>query len=315
MRAILGGTFNVIHEGHKALIGKAFELSNDVMIGLATDEFAAKGRKRLNPYYLRMKGLILFLESIGRTAEIFPLADQFGEAVRMEKGYLVVSKETEKTGLLINEKRIAEGREPMFISVIDMVKNNSGTVIHARNIISGEMSRTGDRDAMPVSVGSMNQVKVEAVRTVMERIYGSVRVIPAETDSGVPDQPFGDDTYKGAVNRAKAAIGESVLSVGIEAGVFEMYGHLYDVQHCAILDKEGKITVGMSSGFRYPDKVAALIRSGMTAGDAMSSVYGSDPRNNKEGAIGILSKGQLDRKALTEQSITAAMVPRLWDEP
>jgi inosine/xanthosine triphosphatase len=315
VKAILGGTFNIIHDGHKALIKRAFELSDDVIIGLTTDEFASKGRKRINPYYLRMKGLIFFLESIRRSAEIVPMSDQFGSALTVEKGYLVVSKETERTGKEINEKRAASGLEPMFISVIDMVKGNSGVELHASNILSGEYSRSGDKNAMVISVGSMNQVKVEAVRTVMERIYGNVRIIPMKVETGVPEQPFGGDTYRGAVNRAKAAICGHPLSVGIEAGVFELYGHLYDIQHCAVMDKDGNITVGMGSGFRYPDKVADLVRSGMTVGDAMVKVYGSEAAGKKEGAIGILSKGQLDRKALTEQSVTAAMVPRLWDMP
>ena len=313
MKAIIGGTFNVIHDGHKALIRRAFELSDDVTIGLTTDEMASKDRKRINPYYLRMKGLILFLESIRKHAEIVPLNDKFGGTLTIEKGYLVVSKETENTGLIINKKRAAAGRGPLFISVIDMVKNSGGAEIHARNILSGEYSRTGDSNAMDIVVGSMNQIKVEAVRTVMERIYGSVRVIPADVESGVPEQPFGDDTYKGALNRAKAALGKHSLAVGIEAGVFEIHGHLYDVQHCAIIDKDGIITVGMGPGFRYPDKVAELVRNGRTVGDAMTSVYKDADR--KDGAIGILSKGQLDRKTLTEQSVTAAMVPRLWDEP
>jgi inosine/xanthosine triphosphatase len=314
MKAILGGTFNVIHEGHRTLIRRAFELSNDVIISLTTDEFASKGRKRLNPFYLRMKGLILFLESMGKTAEIVPLSDTYGMALTIECGYLVVSRETEKNGIAVNKKRRAAGREPLILSVIDMVKDKHGAEIHAKNIISGEYSRSGDRDAMSVAVGSLSQVKVEAVRTVMERIYGNVRIIPVKVSTGVPEQPFGDDTYRGAVNRANAALGNNALSVGIEAGVFEMYGHLYDVQHCAILDRNGVITIGMSSGFRYPDRVADLVRAGSTVGDAIATVYG-DKRGNKEGAVGVLSKGQLDRKTLTEQSVTAAMIPRLWDEP
>jgi inosine/xanthosine triphosphatase len=314
MKAVLGGTFNIVHEGHKALIRKAFELSDEVVIGLSTDEFAASTRKRVNPYYMRMKGLIFFIESMGRHAEILPLPDQYGFTLTMEKCYLIVSRETEKTGKQINKKRAAAGLEPLFVSVIDMVKNTKGAEIHATNILSGEYSRTGDSNAMSIAVGSMNHAKVEAVRAVMERVYGNVRIIPADVDSGVPEQPFGDDTYKGAVNRAKAALGSNPLSVGIEAGVFEMYGHLYDVQHCAIVDADGKLTVGMSSGFRYPDKVAELVRNGKSVGDAMSIVYGVS-RGNKEGAIGVLSRGQLDRKTLSEQSVTAAMVPRLWKEP
>ncbi|MCL2712536.1 MAG: inosine/xanthosine triphosphatase [Methanomassiliicoccaceae archaeon] len=314
MKAVLGGTFNVIHDGHKALIRRAFELSDDVIIGLSTDDFASSSRKRTNPYYLRMKGLIFFLESIGKHAEIQPLSDQFGFTLTVEKCYLIVSKETESTGIQINKKRAEAGLEPLFVSVIDMVRNTKGAEIHASNILSGEYSRTGDSNAMSIAVGSMNHAKVEAVRAVMERIYGNVRIIPTDVESGVPEQPFGDDTYKGAVNRAKAALGDNSLAVGIEAGVFELYGHLYDVQHCAIIDDTGNITVGMSSGFRYPDKIADMIRNGVTVGDAMASVYG-DSRNNREGAIGTLSRGQLDRKTLSEQSVTAAMIPRLWEEP
>jgi inosine/xanthosine triphosphatase len=168
---------------------------------------------------------------------------------------------------------------------------------------------------MVIAVGSLNPVKVEAVRSVMEKVLGNVRIIPVEVNSGVPDQPFGNDTYKGAVNRAKAALGDHPMAVGIEAGVFEMYGNLYDIQHCAIIDKDGKITIGMSSGFRYPDKVEALIKKGMTVGEAMESAYKNSGSGDKEGAIGLLSKGLLDRKTLSEQSVTAAMLPRIWDEP
>ena len=315
MKAILAGTFNVLHDGHKQLIRRAFELSDDVLIGLTTDEMASRKRKRINPYYLRMKGLILFLESIGRTAEIEPLSDEFGPALTIKKGYLVVSRETEKTAVAINGKRVAAGLEPMIISVIEMVKGKDGIEIHASGIMSGEYSRAGDKDATIIAVGSLNHVKVEAVRTVMESIYGNVRIIPVHVSSGVPDQPFGDDTHKGAVNRAKTAIGEYDLSVGIEAGVFEMYGHLYDVQHCAVLDRNGKVTLGMSSGFMYPDKVADLVRNGTTVGKAVAQFYDKTANGNKEGAVGILSKGLLDRKSLTEQSVTAAMIPRIWDEP
>ncbi|MDR0334755.1 MAG: inosine/xanthosine triphosphatase [Methanomassiliicoccaceae archaeon] len=315
MKAILGGTFNLIHDGHKALIDRAFELSDQVVIGLTTDKFASATRKRINPYYLRMKALLLYLDSIRKCADILPISDEFGSVLTADKGYLVVSRETEKNALAINKKRIAAGREPMVISVIDMVKNSSGVELHASKMLSGEYSRTGEKNVTAIAVGSLNPVKVEAVRTVMEKVLGSVRVIPVKVSTGVPDQPFGEDTYKGAVNRANAALGKYALSVGIEAGVFEMYGHLYDIQHCAIIDKDGKITIGMSSGFRYPDKVAELIRGGMTVSKAMIAAYENASRGDKEGAVGLLSKGLLDRKALTEQSVTAAMIPRIWDEP
>ena len=167
---------------------------------------------------------------------------------------------------------------------------------------------------MDIAVGSANRVKVEAVRDVMESIYGSVRIYAEDVRSGVPEQPFGDETHQGAVNRAKAAIGDRDLSVGIEAGVFEMYGELIDIQHCAILDKEGRITIGMGSGFAYPPAISKLVREGMTVGQAVDRIYEGESIGHSEGAIGYLSGGRLDRKDLTKQSVLAAMIPRLEDD-
>jgi non-canonical (house-cleaning) NTP pyrophosphatase len=45
----------------------------------------------------------------------------------------------------------------------------------------------------------------------------------------------------------------------------------------------------------------------------MHKLYGDPDIGKKQGAVGLLSKGMLDRKTLTEQSVTAAMIPRMKD--
>ena len=167
---------------------------------------------------------------------------------------------------------------------------------------------------MDIAVGSANQVKVSAVRSVMERVYGEVRITAVDVPSGVPPQPFEGQTHEGSRNRALAALGDHDMAVGIEAGVFEMLDGLYDIQHCTIVSRDGRETYGHGSGFRYPDAIAALVRDGMTVGDAVHEVYGDTDIGKKQGAVGLLSKGLIDRKTLTEQSVTAAMIPRIWDE-
>ena len=39
----MGGTFDVFHKGHEVLIQMALEVSDQVLIGLTTDERADKG--------------------------------------------------------------------------------------------------------------------------------------------------------------------------------------------------------------------------------------------------------------------------------
>ena len=39
----VAGTFDVLHEGHKALIRRAFEVGDKVFIGMTSDRMAASG--------------------------------------------------------------------------------------------------------------------------------------------------------------------------------------------------------------------------------------------------------------------------------
>lgn len=315
MIAAVAGTFNVLHDGHKALLERAFSLSDHVRIGITTDRMASAARTRINPYYLREKAVEEYLRSMNREAEIFPIDDMYGPRDRMaDVDVLVVSEETFDNGRKVVEWRSGISDKVLELSVVSLVKRKDGNKISSTDIMDGICSRDGSIDAVDIAVGSLNPVKIEAVRNIMERIYGSVRIFAVDSKSGVPEQPFEDETVQGAINRAKGAIGDHTMAVGIEAGVFERYDGLYDVQHCAVIDSDGKITIGMGSGFRYPDKVAELVRNGKTVGEAMKEIYSGKDIGREQGAIGILSKGLLDRRELTEQSVLNAMLPRIWDE-
>ncbi len=312
MIVALAGTFNVIHDGHKALIDRAFSLSDDVRIGITSDSMAS--RPFMNPFYLRKKSMEQYLSSIDRKAQIYMIEDMYGPKEMMgDVDVLVVSEETLENGKLVSEWREQLNGKPLELSVVPLKTRDDGKKISSTDILNGECSRNGRTDVIDIGVGSLNPVKVEAVRNVMEKIYGQVRIHPEDVPSGVPEQPFEEETVTGAVNRAKAALKDHDLSVGIEAGVFDRYGDLYDVQHCAIVDQDGKVTLGMGSGFRYPDSITRLVREGKTVGEAVKIVYGSDIGREK-GAIGILSRGLLDRRELTEQSVLNAMLPRIWEE-
>jgi inosine/xanthosine triphosphatase len=167
---------------------------------------------------------------------------------------------------------------------------------------------------MKVAVGSTNPVKVKAVENVFKRVYGEVSVEAVAAASGIPAQPFGEETVAGAINRAKSAyaLEKFDLGVGIEAGLFKV-GEVevtIDIQYCAIYDGSW-LTLGCGSGFEYPSVVLGEVLAGKEVGDVMSRVAGVEDLGEKQGAIGFLSKGMLTRAQLTEQSVFMALIPRL----
>jgi len=82
MRVAMGGTFDLLHAGHEALLEGAFALAGEVFIGLTTDAMALRTRPEMNPYETRRRNLEAWLKKRGRrAAEIGPIEDEYGPAV------------------------------------------------------------------------------------------------------------------------------------------------------------------------------------------------------------------------------------------
>jgi pantetheine-phosphate adenylyltransferase len=144
----VGGTFDELHKGHRALLMKAFEIGEHVLIGLCSDEFVGKlGKPHITaPYEQRLEELEAFLREHGffERAKVLPLNDAYG--VTLSKGCLealVVSKETEPAALKINEERKKRDLPPLKIVVIDMVPSENHAPISTTRIRRGEIDREG----------------------------------------------------------------------------------------------------------------------------------------------------------------------------
>ena len=147
-KVAVGGTFDKLHRGHKALLSKAFEIGEKVVIGLSSDEFVAKmGKPHITASYAeRLKELESFLEknSLADRTEIVPLSDPYGLSIS-GKGLdaLVVSKETESITGKINKIRVEAGLPPLKIVSISMVPAENCNPISTTRIRSGEIDRNG----------------------------------------------------------------------------------------------------------------------------------------------------------------------------
>ena len=312
MRVGVGGTFNVLHKGHRALLDRAFESGDVVHIGIMSDGYAAVTKSFTIPLQERRKAVEDYIE--GKGDFLITVIDHPTALAEKERDLdvLVVSPETAGRAGRINEAREAAGLRPLQIITIPYILARDFRPISSSRIRRGEIDEDGNLlRPLKVCVGTSNQVKVEAVADVMRRIFHDVDVDSVEVDSGVGLEPFGDDVLKGAMTRAKFALEGFDLGVGIEAGIQEGDDGLYDVQQCVIIDGMGWTTHGHGPGFRYPPCIEQELKKGRSVGEIVDEMFRLEKNGHKGGAIGLLSDGLLKRKELTEQAVIAAMVPRL----
>lgn len=161
-----------------------------------------------------------------------------------------------------------------------------------------------------IALGSTNPVKLAAAKAVVAHLYPAAEVRGVAVPSGVPDQPYGDDvTRRGAVNRARAARAAlgARYGIGLEGGVVEESdGSLRTCAWAAVATEDGRVSFGGSLVLTLPPAVAALVRGGMELGPAMDALTGKSNVKHAEGAVGILTRGFVDRQAAYEPLVAYA---------
>ena len=144
----MGGTFDVVHSGHMALLDKAFSISAKVIIGLSSDQLAKKRGKNLTSDYPKRLSL---LKSVieknfpNSSYEISKLENDFGPAViEGSVKALVVSEETSSKGIRLNELRAERNLSPVRIVVVPMVLAKDGKAISTTRIKNFEIDDSGN---------------------------------------------------------------------------------------------------------------------------------------------------------------------------
>jgi len=150
MQVAIGGTFDPVHDGHRKLFRRAFELG-DLTVGLTSDELAPETR-HIERYVRSFEEREQDLED-----ELAPLADEYdrgfeirrldeptGIATEPQFGALIVSPETREGGERINEIREEKGHDPLRIEVVEHVAAEDGERISSTRIVSGEIDRHGN---------------------------------------------------------------------------------------------------------------------------------------------------------------------------
>lgn len=170
---------------------------------------------------------------------------------------------------------------------------------------------------MRVAVGSLNQIKIDAVTEAVAAVFGREATIEAvRAETGVAQQPWSDrQTLAGAEARARICRQRSQvdIGVGIEAGLIELAdGSIESVSWIVALGQVAAtqaVLRGQSRAASYllPVELARLVRGGASLGEATRQVFtGVSPES---GTVGPLTAGRFDRRGHYTAAVQLALIP------
>ncbi|MFH1236233.1 MAG: inosine/xanthosine triphosphatase [Parcubacteria group bacterium] len=170
---------------------------------------------------------------------------------------------------------------------------------------------------MRVAVASHNPVKIESVRKAFASVWeGSVEIVACTVDS-TKDQPFDDETPRGAKQRALEALKTTLadLGVGLEGGIDRRPEGYFVTGWCAIADPAGKVTYGRSFGVPIPAYVVDRMKNeGKELGDVVDVLLGRKNTKQAEGFFGFATKNVITREKGYIDMVVAALAPRVFPE-
>lgn len=161
-----------------------------------------------------------------------------------------------------------------------------------------------------VAVGSLNPTKIGAARRVIPQIWPRAEIVGVETQSGVSPQPMGDqETIQGAENRARAArlALDADLGIGLEGGVYENEYGMFVGAWAVVVDRQGRLSIGAGGRVLLPEDIAQRVRQGQELGPVMDEVAQTIGIRSREGAMGILTAGRVDRTTALSTALEYAL--------
>ncbi|RLG72754.1 MAG: phosphopantetheine adenylyltransferase [Thermoprotei archaeon] len=147
--AVVAGTFDHLHIGHKLMISKAFEIADHVIIGIMRDDAISElhkiCRRNVEPLEKRVSKLTVYVRKLlskygNKTYEIAKIQGPYDVVLeRKDIDYIIVSDETLPRAVMINVLRRKKGLNMLKIIVIPIVRDSNGRPISAHRFRTGEL--------------------------------------------------------------------------------------------------------------------------------------------------------------------------------
>ncbi len=175
---VCGGTFDLLHVGHKSFITKVLDKSDKVIIGLTSDKYTNKFKEQTSENYkTRKENLEKFLVFLGVSSRvgITSIDDIYGPLLdkNLKADVLAVTPQTNRSAIGINKERKNLGLEPIEILVIGMDKAQDGDLISSTRIRKGEINREGRLYLKP-EWKEKNLKLPEGLRPELQKAFGQI---------------------------------------------------------------------------------------------------------------------------------------------
>jgi non-canonical (house-cleaning) NTP pyrophosphatase len=176
---------------------------------------------------------------------------------------------------------------------------------------------------MKFIIGSSSNRKIKVTERVIKQLFVAQKDITFENydaKSQVPDTPWDRQTFDGARNRAldsKSNVVGGDYYIGLESGLINRYGHVYEEAWAVVIAGNGKEYYGYSSGLIVPGFILKkMAELKMEHSDVMNIIdkeygkYGESPNDT----WGAYSGGTILREVSLEEALRNIFIQILAPE-
>ncbi len=176
---VCGGTFDLLHVGHKAFLKKVFDISDRVLLGITSNLYTQsfKNSSQIEDFEVRKQAVEHFLDSIGvkTRVEVVSINNAYEPYLESSIRYraIAVTPQTQHSALDINAKRKKNFVPELEIVIIPMELAQDGREISSTRIRSGEIKRDGNVYVKPEWLVN-KLVLPKDLRTELHKPFGEV---------------------------------------------------------------------------------------------------------------------------------------------
>jgi non-canonical (house-cleaning) NTP pyrophosphatase len=167
---------------------------------------------------------------------------------------------------------------------------------------------------MKFILGSKSERKIAIAEKVIRELFKDDEIIVegVAAQSGVSETPFDKETFDGARNRslgAKEKVQDADYYIGLESGLVERYGHIYEEAWTVIITKKGEEYCGYSSGLKVPDSIIKKMDEMKKPHyEVMSIIEAEIDAKTDSDTWGTYSGGLITREVSLEESLRNVLI-------